>query len=104
MFQEPDSCTFLTHVLITYIFTRPKSKHDVEMRPGRGQAERRERMDRDKLKDLLFEQFEKHQVTNCKVKRISKRYKITLSSHFARSSFLFDHRESLLIGEFGILL
>ena len=33
------------------------------MRPGRGQPERRERMDRDKLKDLLFEQFEKHQVT-----------------------------------------
>ena len=32
------------------------------MRPGRGQPERRERMDRDKLKDLLFEQFEKHQV------------------------------------------
>ena len=40
----------------------PRSKHDVEMRPGRGQQERRERMDRDKLKDLLFERFEEHQV------------------------------------------
>jgi len=44
----------------------PRSKHDVEMRPGRGQPERRERMDRDKLKDLLFEQFEKHQYYSLK--------------------------------------
>ena len=78
--QEPDSCTFLTHEFITNILFSPRSKHDVEMRPGRGQPERRERMDRDKLKDLLFEQFEKHQVTSCKVKRISKRYKITIGA------------------------
>ena len=68
------------------ILFSPRSKHDVEMRPGRGQPERRERMDRDKLKDLLFEQFEKHQVTyepHCKVQRVSKIIK--LPTHLARA-------------------
>jgi len=44
----------------------PKSKHDDMHRPVRGQPERRERMDRDKLKELLFEQFEKHQYYSLK--------------------------------------
>ena len=54
------------------------------MRPGRGQPERRERMDRDKLKDLLFEQFEKHQVTrNPTVKSNASKKNIKLPTHLA---------------------
>ena len=54
------------------------------MRPGRGQPERRERMDRDKLKDLLFEQFEKHQVTrNPTVKSNASQKIIKLPTHLA---------------------
>ena len=54
------------------------------MRPGRGQPERRERMDRDKLKDLLFEQFEKHQVTrNSTVKSNASQKNIKLHTHLA---------------------
>ena len=56
------------------------------MRPGRGQPERRERMDRDKLKDLLFEQFEKHQVTRnptVKSNASQKKKVIKLPTHLA---------------------